>query len=1198
MIFLRILGVLTLLTVGRGNELESLEDLLNISRYDLPSWSSDPVSYFGNFDEVSIISYTGQQNFTIESTGSSLVYYGNDTFIQLMEADTDISVDKITPFKEECFILTGSGYLGGIDLARQCLFNLSTLSVAPIFAEALDSVNDVLVLENKVYFGGNFTLTVGNESVTAIVAWDSTTNSTEKLSFGGFVDDSYVNSIVALNNDNILFAGHFYQIASSDVNATNSSNSTQSNSTATGSFLQFAQAVPLMLADITGGSVEKSSLLCPSTSGEDGWVVENSIQGTLDIDMKYEINPSKIRIYNSLDDASAVSLFRVLTSPSNGIMNLTYLNPSNGELRQCDAWCPLLSRGDLSALYSNASLGSTSKLIDENTYLEWTPSFQEFSFVNDVPVSSLQFYSLDSYGSDVAIESIEIFESEFMVYANNTYNEPNCQSETKYSQSELSDNGWNSSSSETYVLTDVGSEEPYVIFYPNISYPGRYTINLYTPGCASDDTCTERGIVNVTVSNVVSGKILVTDLIYQTNENEKFDPLYSGYLDSAVKISMNWSSSLNDGVSVMVADKVGIVTESIDTSEIFIGDEQVLNGLYLYDTSNSNSSVNSGNSSIDQYAVFSFPNGSSLYAAFYGDELLIGGNFDGIAKINLTSDLQVASDQKLGSGGDTTGVFLYSNGVLFTGDYELSSGNDMEVLTFDGSSFNSFANLDYNVTNIVNFTISGDELLFFDNAYIFNVTSNTFISNTSTLSVSALAAGINDNQDSLMFGYIKMSTLGDLSGIVTLETDGTVSAPSITDIPSNSNLYQATYINESSVAYAFYQSTSNGTRYGLMLSSANSTSRVLEAEWTYPITTILYEKTNDLLAVGSGGTSFLSGYDAQLFLLNITGYEGIYRHQFQTNESVNSMVSFNSNSTLLVGGSYQVGSCRDLCLFDYDNTSWESYLNNSIYGQINQLSFAESGDILLIGGALQMNNETAIQLISVNLTSQQTSVLKYGSESLVAFSAVTNSTDAIIVQTESEIFHYENDSWKSITPALTGNSEISTFLVLPQQASAINATDFIILIQGNLNSTNFGYLNSMVYDGQTEEWQPYFSTASSGNSTKISTGFFFQDIDKSSLSSTQTLLTSNGSTSTNSSSNSTVTTTSNQKNGSSHKIDRGFIVLIGLALALATISAFGLVGALIAYFFVDHSGYEAIKPRIDQGEMLDTVPPEKLMKFI
>lgn len=58
----------------------------------------------------------------------------------------------------------------------------------------------------------------------------------------------------------------------------------------------------------------------------------------------------------------------------------------------------------------------------------------------------------------------------------------------------------------------------------------------------------------------------------------------------------------------------------------------------------------------------------------------------------------------------------------------------------------------------------------------------------------------------------------------------------------------------------------------------------------------------------------------------------------------------------------------------------------------------------------------------------------------------------------------------------------------------------------------------------------------------------------------------------------------------SGKINRGFIVLIGLALALGTVVIIGITGVLLALVFNGHSGYEQVDPRADESEMIDTVP--------
>lgn len=100
--------------------------------------------------------------------------------------------------------------------------------------------------------------------------------------------------------------------------------------------------------------------------------------------MAFYLNPTSIRLYNLDDSNNGLSLFRVLSFPSNSIMNLTYVNQSSNSVVYCDAWCPLPH-------YS------------EQEYVD-------FTFVNVVGTNTIQIEMLDSYGSYAGLSGIELFQ--------------------------------------------------------------------------------------------------------------------------------------------------------------------------------------------------------------------------------------------------------------------------------------------------------------------------------------------------------------------------------------------------------------------------------------------------------------------------------------------------------------------------------------------------------------------------------------------------------------------------------------------------------------------------------------------------------------------------------------------------------------------------------------------------------------------
>lgn len=79
--------------------------------------------------------------------------------------------------------------------------------------------------------------------------------------------------------------------------------------------------------------------------------------------------------------------------------------------------------------------------------------------------------------------------------------------------------------------TNIGNVS--VVFNADITRKGSYSVTMFTPGCIQDDTCAERAIVNVTGDYTLSVNpdVSTAKEIYQTNNYDKYDPIYEGPVD-------------------------------------------------------------------------------------------------------------------------------------------------------------------------------------------------------------------------------------------------------------------------------------------------------------------------------------------------------------------------------------------------------------------------------------------------------------------------------------------------------------------------------------------------------------------------------------------------------------------------------------------------------------------------------------------
>jgi hypothetical protein len=123
-------------------------------------------------------------------------------------------------------------------------------------------------------------------------------------------------------------------------------------------------------------------------------------------------------------------------------------------------------------------------------------------------------------------------------YAVNDFNEPEtCGPST--SRSEATSTGpWQISPSHSslskYLIanlqgTPIKPDAASVTFLPDIRQSGNYSVTIFTPGCQGDGTCDTRGQVNVTTSMGGPGEEAP---LWQTNNFDKYDEVYNGYIDA------------------------------------------------------------------------------------------------------------------------------------------------------------------------------------------------------------------------------------------------------------------------------------------------------------------------------------------------------------------------------------------------------------------------------------------------------------------------------------------------------------------------------------------------------------------------------------------------------------------------------------------------------------------------------------------
>ncbi|CUS11012.1 unnamed protein product [Tuber aestivum] len=536
---------------------------LNVTSVPQPSFNLDGLGHVGlvgDFNAISIYEYLGQTGSSAFSNGSEslLSQLPNGLFTSLASADAAIQALCVHQLKDGTVkgIFVGGSFtsLGNVPVNGVALFDPRDGKVTAL--DGLVGKVQALLCDketNTVYVGGDF---MGSNSSNAI-AWVDGAGWTD-LPFDGF--DQPVKTITKSPNNTIVFGGAFNNL----VNASSPR-------------VRHAQAINLVSAGITDEQTtdltdfdDPAAIVCP-TGKEKQWLLRDGQRGSWSAKFKFSFKPTKLRIRNANFEGRGTRLFRVTALPINGIMNLTYTDPTTNTSMHCDAWCPLSA----------------------------TAEFEDFFFVNDVAMSTIRVDILDFYGSGGGLAGIELFQDDIYSFASSDLNEPSCVAAPAKSNSVVTGRwietmGLDADSEYLSIylnMSQLGTAS--VVFEPHIQQSGEYVVLMYTPGCRQDSSCTARGQVNVTGTYTKTGAPQPAPPYYQTNDYAKYDTVYRGFVDAAddtfrPRVTLTPTASQSFPVVNIVAQKVQFVMFSnstrIGTSEDDSDSSSLeLNGLYEFD---------------------------------------------------------------------------------------------------------------------------------------------------------------------------------------------------------------------------------------------------------------------------------------------------------------------------------------------------------------------------------------------------------------------------------------------------------------------------------------------------------------------------------------------------------------------------------------------------------------------------------------
>ncbi|KAK1970649.1 cellular morphogenesis protein [Colletotrichum sublineola] len=597
----------------------------------------------GDFNGISRYQFEEQNERPYNTNGSEslLAQLPNGAFASIIS--TDASIHDMCTFTLQDGtmqgVVIGGNFtsLDGIQSQGIALFNPNTSEITPL-AGLSGQVNALLCDQetNMVYVGGNFR----SANSTNAIAWQGK-NGWTNLPFAGF--NGPVSSITKASNGHIIFGGSFTGLGNTSTPSTpddqtinlSSANITSASSTS------------------TPGFSDPRNIIC-KTDGVDGpgntWLLNDNALGFWQASFGFGFQPTKLRLWNTHQDGRGTKTFRFTALPLGGILNMTYLDPATGQNASCTSECPLSS----------------------NTSVK----FQDFHFVNLVGMNSFRIDISEFYGSGGGLNGIQLFEDDINSYAVNDFNAPAC-SDSDTKSSATATGPWSTSpslQSNSQYLTaklsgSITANSASVTFLPDLKESGNYSVNLYTPGCLQDATCLTRGQVNITGIMSPSGNNRFATSLYQTNNFDKYDQIYFGYIEASSADGFRPSVTLtplagqNLNEMTIVAQRVGFT---------LINSTGGLNGLFDFDPSVATLDTDFKSSKINQLGS-SFSSGSAVTSLkTAGDLVIVGGNFTSssarnVVGINTASEATMALDGGLNGevkAMELNGTHLYVGGIF------------------------------------------------------------------------------------------------------------------------------------------------------------------------------------------------------------------------------------------------------------------------------------------------------------------------------------------------------------------------------------------------------------------------------------------------------------------------------------------------------------------------------------------------------
>lgn len=1225
---------------------------------------NENILLLGNFNAISFYENTNNYNLSLLNNDTSIFLYElsatNQSITVLRDSNLSNSPTLWQTIDDTFSIMV-------ID-NEPFIFNINNATVTEFngWKDEVDGNIESIFYdydENIIYIGGSISF---NNTYGAI-QYDYESEQILSLPFGGFGEDSIVSSIIKYeDSDNIIFGGSFTTIGYPDfLNVTYDAEETNYTIIQNSSnLIDISQKIDILSSDTaaTAGDNYKN-VICPTTE-DNGWKLPNNQLGSWSAVLQNEIIPSKIRLYNSQSGTDGVKSFRVITYPANGIMNMTYVDPNDLQVKYCDAFCPLYLPSDVGSLLSKSNITDDQYYTFTNnnqTVLQLTNQFQDFAFVNSIDVTSFTVEIVEYYGDYAELLGIELSSQGITVYANDTFNQlDTCSTSDSYVISVdseiLGDLPWEPSSVGNYLYAKISSSEisndEGIRYNVHLPVSGEYSILMYTSGCLADNSCGYRGIVNATVYDS-DNKLLSTSLIYQTNEYEKYDVLYTGDLtlksgDLPIYVEMKLYSALNDENMYVVAENIHLqyiqlelneITGNISSTTIVEKHGLVnINGIMEYSVSNfSDPDVNYpiGNTSINLLGS-TIDNNATINQMIINDTfLIVAGDFEseygsGIIGLeiegfnNTSSQIETLGYFSIDGGTDGEILQLYgpANEFIMVGSFDNFNNitTTESSLSIEGSVLYNSLNNSLEALNISNpdkvkqlsgFVYNDTEYLIVSynesslETELFDFNENSIFYNSSTFALNITNSLDNSNKDwtlddengkSYVLGSIVKFDLA-ANNIVSIDENDLDAI----NISSNDSLVSGVYINDTLIAIA------GSNIYLVSNTSTSLLSMDLSFDENSQIETTMYYKSNLIFSI-FGTASFdgkaINGLAS--FDMNNTSIKTLNE---SLSGSILDMTIDPEFGTIIGVGDFSIGDCNTICTFgnDSDSLTIERTVSN-ISGSLSSVDYYNEYRALF-GGNFTFNGENSYLGIydtynnTVLNLKELSSQLPGPVEAFVFGNERENNKtldDIIVMMGSNYIGYFNNSKWISLSDGLElDNFQLNDISLVD---SSNNNQSFynsqLLLLTGRFNVVNYGIVSSAVWDGNT--WIPYTITASDldlnnanvQSVVRLTSMFIYQGTFTST--STSSYLPTATSTS-------SATGSIQQKN--STYFTNGQVTGVGCALAVGTLMLLSVGGVLYMIFGGNEEAQlEGLKltgeDRVIHGEnMINFIPAEDVVNL-